>query len=96
MTPELCDDFTMKAVLIGALLLAAWAVGTAEDTDSAAILAAMPSGTRIVTTSYGYRVDTTRGTRFVNRTSYGYRISDGRRTVFLNRTRDGFRIESGR
>jgi len=53
MTPELCDYCNMKAVLIGALLLAASAVGAAEDTNSVAILAAVPSGTRIVKTSYG-------------------------------------------
>jgi hypothetical protein len=86
----------MKAGLIAVLLLAASAAGAAEDTDSVAILAAMPAATRIVRTSYGYRVDTARGSCFVNRTSYGYRIADGSRTVFLNRTRDGFRVKSGR
>jgi hypothetical protein len=61
----------MKTVLVAVMLLAASAVGAAEDKDGAAIFAALPSATYIVRTSYGYRVDTPRGTRFVNRTSFG-------------------------
>lgn len=79
-------------------ICAGLSVGAAEsgDSDSAAIALAIPRITSIVKTPYGYRLNTSSGTRFANRTSYGYRISTDRGTVFLNRASYGFRVSSDR
>ena len=86
----------VKLLIISLSLCLSLTLSAAEDEDAVVILSAVPSATSIVKTSYGYRINTAKKTRFANRTSFGYSIPMDRGTTFINRTSSGFRIQPSR
>lgn len=86
----------MKTILIVAVLALSLSAFAAENKDITAITAAVPSGSTISKTSYGYRVQTDSGTVHINKTSYGYRVEAGKNSSFITRTRTGYRVTPAR
>lgn len=84
---------TLVVIIMAALSVAAYAD---TDKDVAAVAAANPDAKTIVKTSYGYRIETEKGTRFVNETSYGFRSDTGGKTVVINKTAAGYRVTTSR
>jgi hypothetical protein len=90
----------MKSIVICLLISTAVAFPgprpAASPDPVAAIVAAIPAATRIVNTSWGYKIDTPTGTRNVYKTSTGYRV-DGSATspnLEIRKTATGYRIDN--
>lgn len=91
----------MKTILLGVacILVFGTAITAAPNSDDPAVVAiatAIPDGTAIQKTSWGYKVSTPFGIRNVYKTSLGYRI-DGNATspnLDLRKTSSGYRIEN--
>lgn len=91
----------MKTIIFGIACLCLSAVLSlaaprTDDPAMVAISAAIPDGTEIRQTSWGYKVTSPSGTRNVYKTSLGYRIpgNSSSPNLDLRKTSSGYRIEN--
>lgn len=91
----------MKTIMLCIVSLAlssiiSLAAPVSNDPDVVAITTAIPDGTEIRKTTWGYKVNTPSGTRNVYKTSLGYRITGNATSanIDLRKTSSGYRIEN--